>query len=413
MVVVGVTGTSGKTTTCYLIAKALEANGAKTGMMTTALFKVADNTWENRTKMTMLGRFQAQKMLRDMVKAGCRYAVVETTSQGIAQYRHEHIAYDIVVLTNLWPEHVEAHGGFENYKRAKKLLFEYTAKLPKKVLEGKAVARIEIVNAQNEHSADFVIDGFDRAVLFGTPPLAAEQIELLPDRSVFKVGDVSITLQLPGAVNIENALAALAVAGAVGIQLGKAATVLSDVPGLPGRYERVDEGQSFRVIVDFAFEPGAMKKLYELVATQSHARIIHILGSCGGGRDAARRPVLGRLAGEGADVVIVTNEDPYDDDPMNIINDVARGAMEAGKREGVDLFRVEDRAEAIRRAIGQAQAGDVVLITGKGSEPVMAVGGGRKIPWSDVAEARKALQARPGASAVAIPAVTDASSTTV
>lgn len=399
MVIIGVTGTSGKTTTSYLIAKALEvgAHGrapAKTGMITTALFKVADRVWQNRTKMTMLGRFQLQKMLREMRNAGCRYAVIETTSQGIVQHRHEHIAYDIVVLTNLWPEHIEAHGGFENYKRAKIKLFEYTARLSRKILDGKAVPRVEILNGGSEYAHDFVVKGFDRVALFGKSQFNAENIQMAPEGSSFTYDGTLVTLKMPGAVNIENALAAFAVADAVGLSKEDTARALSSVSGLPGRYERIDEGQPFTVIVDYAFEPGALGKLYELVAALPHQRIIHVLGSCGGGRDVARRPILGRMAGENADVVIVTNEDPYDDDPHKIMEEVAAGVGAGSARPDgkmPELRIVDDRRDAIRQAIGLAQPSDVVLITGKGSEPVMAVAGGRKIPWSDAKEARKAI----------------------
>ena len=394
MVVIGVTGTSGKTTTSYLIAYALEARGDKTGMLTTALFKVGDQLWENRTKMTMLGRFQTQRWLRKMYRAGCGYAIIEASSQGIAQYRHEHIAFDIVVLTNLWPEHVEAHGGFENYKRAKIALFEYVAALPRKVIQGVTIPRVEILNGTNEYAPDFVKDGFDRVVRLGVPPYAAEQVQTTLDGSLFMMNGINVALRLPGITNVENALATLAVADALGFSSNETTRMLAVIPGLPGRYEQIAEGQSFRVIVDFAFEPVAVTKLYELVNATSHDRIIHVLGSCGGGRDAARRPILGRIAGEQADIIIVTNEDPYDDDPREIIDQVAAGAVAAGKRDDLDLFRIDDRHQAIRRAIELAQGNDLVLITGKGSEPVMAVAGGRKIPWSDVGEARGALASR-------------------
>lgn len=398
LVVIGVTGTSGKTTTAYLIAKTLEASGATTGCTTTAFFKVADRTWSNATKMTMVGRFQLQRLLRDMVDAGCRYAVVETTSQGIVQHRHEHIAYDVCVFTNLWPEHIEAHGGFENYKRAKIRLFEYAAGLPRKVLDGKTIPRVEVLNAGSEHAGDFVVKGFERIVWYGNAErgtrnadLVATDVSLAADHVTFKVDGVSVALRMPGMPNVENALAALATADALGISLRDAARVLGDASGLPGRYERISEGQPWTVIVDFAFEPVALVKLYELVASTTQGRIIHVLGSTGGGRDASRRPVLGRIAGEKAGIVIVTNEDSYDDDPWEIINQVADGAVAAGKRDGHDLFRILERRDAIRLAMKMATAGDVVLMTGKGSEPVMAVAGGRKIPWSDAAEARKAI----------------------
>src|SRR3989344_7631892 len=185
-------------------------------MLTTALFKVGDQLWENRTKMTMLGRFQTQRWLRKMYRAGCRYAIIEASSQGIAQYRHEHIAFDVVVLTNLWPEHVEAHGGFENYKRAKIALFEYVAALPRKVIQGVTIPRVEILNGTNEYAPDFVKDGFDRVVRFGVPPYAAEQVQTTLDGSAFIMNGISVALRLPGMTNVENALAALAVADALG-----------------------------------------------------------------------------------------------------------------------------------------------------------------------------------------------------
>ncbi len=389
MIVIGVTGTSGKTTTCYLIAKLLEADGSKTGMATTAMFKVADKMWENRTKMTMLGRFQSQRLLRDMADAGCRYAIIETTSQGIAQHRHEHVAYDVVVLTNLWPEHVEAHGGFENYKRAKKQLFEYTSRLPRKQIDGKMIPRVEVVNTTGEHAKDFVVPGLDQ-----TPWPQATNISLMADGIAFDLDDVHMTSRLTGQVNVENAVAALVTVRALGVSLEDAARSLAAISGLPGRYERIEAGQPFTVIVDYAFEPVAMGKLYETVAAMPHARIIHVLGGTGGGRDASRRPVLGRMAGERANIVIVTNEDPYDDDPRQIMEDVARGAREAGRTDGTDLLLIDNRGDAIQKAISLAQPGDVVLITGKGSEPLMVVAGGRKIPWSDAEEAKKAILSR-------------------
>jgi UDP-N-acetylmuramoyl-L-alanyl-D-glutamate--2,6-diaminopimelate ligase len=392
MVVIGVTGTSGKTTTAYFIAHALEARGDKTGMLTTALFKIGNRSWDNTTKMTMLGRFQTQKWLRRMRDAGCRYAIIETSSQGIAQYRHEHIAFDVVVLTNLWPEHVEAHGGFENYKRAKVALFGDVAALPSKVLNGAHIPRVEVLNGLSEHAPSFVKQGFERVVQFGVAPFAAEQVQTTLSGSSFHVNGVPVALRMPGVTNVHNALAAFAVAASLDFSPAEIADALQRVPPLAGRYEQVSEGQSFTVMVDFAFEPVAVTKLYDLAAVTPHDRIIHVLGSCGGGRDVARRPVLGKIAGERANIVIVTNEDPYDDDVRQIIDDVAAGAVAAGKRDGIDLFRIDDRDEAIQRAMQMAQGMDLVLITGKGSEPVMAVAGGKKIPWSDVETARRALR---------------------
>ncbi len=397
LIVIGVTGTSGKTSTCYFLAKALEAQGAKTGMSSTALFKVADNEWTNDTKMTMLGRFRLQKLLREMVDAGCAYAVIETSSQGILQHRHKEIAYDACVFTNLSPEHIEAHGGFENYKQAKIKLFTHTLFLPPKSIEGEAVPRMEIVNSDDEHAKDFMLDGFDRVVTYGLnegAEMRAIHVEEAKDHVAFTLGETKFKIHTPGRVMAYNALAAIATAEAFGIPRDAIAERLDTVKGIPGRYEFIHEGQPWTVIVDFAFEPNALERLFDFVEEKikEDGRIIHVTGSCGGGRDVARRSEIGRLSATRADVTIVTNEDPYDDDPRSIIDDVANGAAKAGGKEGETLFRINERTDAIRKAMELAKEGDVVLITGKGSEPVIAVADGKKIPWDDREEARKAIK---------------------
>ncbi|MDD5438222.1 MAG: UDP-N-acetylmuramyl-tripeptide synthetase [Patescibacteria group bacterium] len=393
MVIVGVTGTNGKTTTAYLIAKALEADGSKTGCTTTALFKIADKEWLNDTKMTMLGRFALQKYLSQMVKAGCKYAVIETSSQGILQHRHEQIAYDIGVFTNLTPEHVEAHGGFENYKQAKIKLFKHLAALPPKKINGQTVSRALVLNQDDQHAQDFVVPG-PQIVWYGLNQgaLKAANVNDSAEGISFALADLSVRLQLMGRVNAYNALAALAVCQVVGIDLKAAAQKLGEIKNMPGRFEKIEAGQPWKVIVDYAPEPESLKRLYEELKVMRSGKIIHVLGSCGGGRDVARRPVLGQLAAQNADYVIVTNEDPYDDDPMQIIQQVAEGAKQGGKREGENLFLILDRAEAIQKAMSLAEPGDLVLLTGKGSEQRMCVAGGRKIPWDDREAARQAIK---------------------
>jgi UDP-N-acetylmuramoyl-L-alanyl-D-glutamate--2,6-diaminopimelate ligase len=400
MIVIGVTGTSGKTSVCFFLAKALEARGAKTGMTSTAFFKVADNEWPNRTKMTMPGRLGLQKILREMADAGCAYAVIETSSQGILQHRHREIAYDACVFTNLHPEHLEAHGGFERYKRAKVSFFEYAASLPPKSVKGEPVPRLAVLNGDDEHADAFALRGFDRIVRFGLKPGAdvrAADIEEEIGRVSFTVGETRFCVNTPGRVTALNALAAVAAAEALGLSREAIAERLRAVPAMPGRYEFIDQGQPWKVIVDFAFEPVALEALFDFVDRfRGRGRVIHVTGSCGGGRDVSRREVIGRLSARRADVTVVTNEDPYDDDPRRIIDDVAGGAAGAGGREGETLFRILDRREAIRKAVALAAPGDFVLITGKGSEPVMAVARGQKIPWDDREEAREAIRQRMG-----------------
>ncbi|OGL89124.1 hypothetical protein A3H75_00330 [Candidatus Uhrbacteria bacterium RIFCSPLOWO2_02_FULL_51_9] len=405
LVVIGVTGTNGKSTVGYLIAKMLEHAGFKTGLTSTAVFKIADREWLNDKKMTMLGRFQLQRMLRDMVRAGCQYAVIETSSEGVKQHRHRGINYDTLVFTNLTPEHLEAHGGFENYKKAKGALFAWLTVQPYKMLGGAKIQKTSIVNADDEHAEYFlsfrayqkIIFSFNQATTVGEAGMGeiiAEDIKTTARGATFEVFGTTFPLALPGRFNVYNALAAIAAVNAQGVPLDECAAGLKKITGVPGRMEKIDEGQPFTVIVDYAPEVASMEKLYEAVREMPHKKVLHVLGSCGGGRDRARRAPLGRMAGEGADIVFVTNEDPYDDNPMEIIDAVAAGAESAGKQDHKNLFRIIDREQAIAQAIAAAQPGDLVLITGKGCEQAMCVAGGAKIPWDDREVARRALRER-------------------
>jgi len=402
LIVIGVTGTNGKTTTSYFIARVLEAMGDQTGCTTTAVFKIGTREWLNDTKMTMLGRFQLQKLLREMVRAGCRYAVVETSSQGIAQNRHRYINYDVVVLTNLTPEHIEAHGSFEIYKQAKIELFRHAARSRRKKVDGKSIPKIAILNHMSEQAKDFAVSGFDQVVWYGvgqTPGIHATDLNIESWGTSFSVEGYRVGLNLPGEVNVENGVASLAVAKLLGIPLEFAAKKLSTVGGMPGRFERIVEGQPFSVIVDYAVEPVAMGKLYETIEAMPHQRIIHVLGSCGGGRDVARRPLLGKLTAEHAQVVIITNEDPYDDDPLSIMKDIEAGARAVANvrpQGSVQILMVEDRAKAIVRAIEEAHPNDIVLLTGKGCEQAMMLAGGKRMPWDEREVARQAIRQRLG-----------------
>ncbi|MFO0765086.1 MAG: UDP-N-acetylmuramyl-tripeptide synthetase [Patescibacteria group bacterium] len=394
MVVIGVTGTNGKTTTTYLLAKALEGAGVTAGCTTTALMKIGRIETQNRFKMTMPGRFALQKLLREMRDAGCTHVVIETSSQGLIQYRHEGIAYDIGIFTNLTPEHIEAHGGFENYKKAKKMLFTHIAQQPTKQIGGKAIEKAFVLNADDEHAAFYQIEGV-KTVWYGV----RSALGLHPDSFTLEEHGVhavvqgeSLTLPLPGEYNLANALAALAAGMQLGFALRPLMNGLETVKVVPGRFQRIDEGQNFDVIIDYAPEPESFKKFYEAFEPTKHGRVIHVLGSCGGGRDVARRPILGRLAAEHADIVIVTNEDPYDDNPAEIIEHVASGAREAGKKDGENLFVIEDRREAIRFAMKQARPGDAVILTGKGNEAWICGANGSKQAWSEEAVAREAIK---------------------
>lgn len=386
MIVIGVTGTNGKSTTVNLIAKILQEAGYKVGFTTTINFGIAAKEWLNKTKMTMLGRFELQKLLRQMVDAGCRYVVIETSSQGLIQYRHLGVEYDVAVFTNLTPEHIEAHGGFENYKKAKGLLFSHLTKFPRKTVNDKEVRKLIIANADDENVNYFLSFNADKKARFSIineSEYRGRDARVMERGSTFRLGEQEFKLQILGGFNIYNALSAIATCSELGVSLERAKTALEKIKTIAGRMEYVDEGQDFKIMVDYAPEPESLRQLYKFVNNVSKNNLIHVLGSAGGGRDKPRRPILGRLAAENADYVIVTNEDPYDEDPMQIINQVAQGAEQAGKREEIDLFKILDRRDAIRKAIELAQENDFVLLTGKGAEQAIVVKGGKKIPWDE------------------------------
>jgi len=430
IIVIGVTGTTGKTTSVYLIAKSLEAAGYKAGYSSTAMFNDGEKEWLNDKKMTMPGRFFTQHLLRNMANNGCHYAIIETTSEGVAQFRHRFINYDILVFTGLYEEHLEAHGSFAGYKQAKLKLFRHLknckikyANDNKKVCLAEAslkkidygrVKKTIIANGDDQHAGDFlafwaeqklVYAGLDRVSEAVKIPSGATNIGyriISHDHSgiafrfeIRRQGEMpaagTVRLKLLGLFSATNALNALALGVSQDICMADIVKGLESVTGIPGRMEKIDEGQPFTVIVDYAFEPNALEKLYETIKLIPHRRIIHVLGSAGGGRDAARRPKLGAIAGRIAGTVIVTNEDPYDENPALIIDQVAAGAKNAGKKLDKDLYKIPDRYEAIRTALSLAKPEDIVLITGKGSEQAICSANGEKITWDDRAVARGIL----------------------
>jgi UDP-N-acetylmuramoyl-L-alanyl-D-glutamate--2,6-diaminopimelate ligase len=409
LIVIGVTGTTGKTTCVYLIAKILESAGYKTGFTSTAMFNDGRSEWLNDKKMTMAGRFFMQKMLRTMVKNKCQYAIVETTSEGIAQFRHRFINYDILVYTGLYPEHIESHGSFEKYKLAKgKLFFHLKRCHTKYINENHRVVKAEsglkkinlqrikktiIGNGDDENLNFFMSYWADRKIIYST----GKNTSPAKDMEIFNYGSIKsdsqgisfvldknrFNLNLLGAFNACNAMAAICLGISQALSIDKIKDGIQKIKGIPGRLEIINEGQNFTVIVDYAFEPKAVEKLYETISLFKHEKIIHVLGSCGGGRDIARRPELGKIAGANADFVIITNEDPYDDDPNIIIDQISLGAEAKGKRINKDLFKILDRHEAINKAISLAAENDIIIITGKGSEQAICVANGNKLPWDD------------------------------
>ena len=348
LVVIGVTGTSGKSTVVELSSLILETAGFKIASLSSLKFKIKDKEWENKLKMTMPGRMKIQRFLKQALKSGCKYAVLEVTSEGIKQYRHKFINFNTAVFTNLSPEHIESHGSFEKYRAAKRELF-------------KATPGIHIINIDDNNAEYFWKIPAEKKISY----------------SLKEAGFLPKDFKLFGRFNLYNALAATKVGLAQGVSLETCQRALEKIKVIPGRMEIIVK-EPFKIIVDYAHTPAALEQVYKTLRSTKRetegAKLICVLGSCGGGRDKWKRPVLGKIASQYCDKAIITNEDPYNEEPMDIINQVA-GDTKAEK--------ILDRKEAIRKALSLAIPGDVVIITGKGSEPWMCVKNNKKIPWSD------------------------------
>lgn len=377
LLVIGVTGTKGKSTVSNMVWSILQTQGMKTGVLSTAVIRIGDKAWPNTYKMTMPGRFQVQKWLRRMVREGCQAVVLETTSQGIVQYRHIQVNYDVAVLTNLFPEHIEAHGSFEQYAKAKEQLFIHLSRRRQKLLRGAKQQKVMVVNqdiAQAEqflrHPATLKI----RVSLHQPADLTLQDIQ-------------GWNVALPGEHNLQNVLAAVGVAQGLGISREVARQGIESLKVVPGRMEEFSSPSGFTVVVDYAHEPVSVELLYktyrERLAQVGSGHLICVTGSAGGGRDTSRRPKMGSIAARLCDQVVVTNEDPYDEDPAKIIDQVAEGAKAEGKRLNIDLHVIADRREGIMTAISLAQPGDIVVCSGKGSEQAIVAAGGKKIPWDE------------------------------
>ncbi len=374
MIVIGVTGTKGKSTVSYVLAQVLEKLGYSVGLSSGVVFKIKEKEWLNDLKMTMPGRFKLQKLLSDMYKAGCQIAIVETTSEGIKQYRHKGINYDIAIYTNLHPEHIESHGSFEKYKQAKGELFKHLISKKRKSFFGKKIIIANIDDKESEYFLNFPADekigyGVDlkyNAKDINLKTIKAENVNILDREISFEVDRVRFVFPYLGMMNVYNMLAVLSCCFMFKDKK-EVAMVASAIKQVPGRVEFVDAGQSFSVIVDYAHDPYSLEKLFltlqESGILSDNKKVIHIFGATGGGRDKSKRVSMGEVSDKYADTIILTNDDPYDDNEEEIIDDIFKGIKNKGK-----VIKIVDRKKAIEKALSIAQKGDLVIITGKGAE---------------------------------------------
>lgn len=396
--VVGITGTDGKTTTSFLAVAALEAAAVPAGLVGTVETKIGRQREANPEHVTTPQAPELQAILRAMVAAGDRAAVIETTSHGLALHRVDEIAYDVAILTNLSHEHLELHGTFEAYRAAKLSLFERLAARQ----SARSWSPAGIVNRDDPSAALFeraTREAGARLVTYGTAPGAEVRAVRVTEGPRSLAIDVvgpawrgRLELRLGGRFNVHNALAVVALGEALGLDPEAVRAGLESIVAVPGRMERIDAGQPFAVVIDYAHSPAALDKVLEILAPIAAAGgggLIAVFGSAGE-RDRAKRPMMGRIAGRRCRLVVLTDEDPRGEEPLAILEEIARGAEAAGMRRGRDLLLVPDRAEAIAAAFGQARPGDVVLLAGKGHEHSIIYADGHR-PWDERAAALEAL----------------------
>lgn len=375
MTVIGVTGTNGKTTTTQMIGAILREAKYKTAVASTIDFWINDTHMVNASKFTTGNTWQLQRFLRQAHQAGCEYMVLETSSHALHQYRAWGVRYDIAVLTNVTREHLDYHKTITRYRAAKKLLFRHVAKA--------------VINADIENVWEFsrAVEKHEGTVtLYSTKDKTAELfaggIQLDFHKTEFRVGEEQYHLQIPGLFNIENALAAIGVAKMLDIPYPVIAAGLAGIQGVPGRMELVPNDKKIDILIDYAVTPDAFKKLYEGVMPLKipGTKIIHVFGATGE-RDRGKRPILGEIAAQRADIIILTNEDPFYEDGEQIIDEI-EPAVERFKKKEKNYFRIYDRREAIKKALSLAEIGDIILVTGKGAETSMAIGH-QRIPWEE------------------------------
>lgn len=362
MKVIAVTGTKGKSTTVYMISKIFEDQGLSVAAIGSLGFKIKERVRPNTLKMTLPGRLKLNKFLYQAKQAGVRYVVLEATSEGIVQHRLASVSIDCAVFTNLHREHLESHGSLDNYMAAKQKLFLKTR-------------GVHVLNIDDPYFEKFANFSARRKITYGK-----------------KFGDISLRnqnenlkLKIWGQFNEYNALAALAVANAYNLDMVKAVESLNSIISIPGRMEVIDSGHGFKVVVDYAHTPDSLRLVYQTLRNQLQSneveprnKLICVLGAAGGGRDKWKRPEFGKIAAQYCDKIILTNEDPYDENPEEILAQIALGFSAT-----INYHKILDRRKAIKSAFESAREGDIVVITGKGSEISMAIAGDRKIPWSD------------------------------
>lgn len=358
--VIGITGTKGKTTSLELLSSIFEAAGEKTALLSSVRVKIGEKSKRNMTENSMPGRMFIQRFLRRAVNDGCAYAFVEVTSQGAVLNRHAMINWAAAAITNIHPEHIEAHGSYEKYRDAK-LQF--------------------LIYAGGENAPIF-LNGEEKEKDFFERELKGNRIVIYSTENLGELPEESREF-LPGDFSRQNVALAVAIAKEFGIPEEKIWKGIANFKGAPGRVDIVQK-KPFKVVVDYAHTPESLEAIYQALKDELRggARLICLLGAAGGGRDKWKRPLMGKIAASYCSAIILTNEDPYDENPAEIISEIKKGIPDSTFEKG-ELIELLDRRQAIIRAISIAKPGDTIVSTGKGSESWIHVKNGERISWSE------------------------------
>lgn len=395
LVVVGITGTAGKSTTAAMISRILNSDGKKCGYITTVNFFDGSTDYLNKHGLSMPGGWLLQKQLAKMVAAGCGYAIVECTSEGLTQNRHLGINFDVVVFTNLSHAHLEAHGSYGNYQAAKSRLFLALQSASKKDFFPKKMIGVNLDDPMSGMFISFAADEkfgvtFKNIVVRGANKVYHAALSSGDAATKFNLDGVPFSLDLLGDFNAQNGALAAACANMLGVSLEKSSQALKNLHNIRGRMETVPNNLGITIIVDYGCEPASFKAAVEAAAQLPHNRLIHVFGATGGHRDVSKRFAFGKTSAQYADYIIITNDDVYDSDPKRIADNIKIGINQfALRKPGYEI--VLDRRSAMAKALSVAKKGDIILLAGKGSEQFLSLPGNKRIDWDEVSVIREEL----------------------
>lgn len=381
MQIIGVTGTSGKSTTVIMLAHILNSSGIRTGYITTVSSYDGRTESINKHGLSMPGPLLLQKTLHDFAARGCKFTIMEATSEGLAQNRHLSINFEGALFTNLTPAHLDSHGSFENYRNAKGRLFE--------ALSSHGFIGVNVDDPNYTYFASFparkkfgTSSRQDKTAQTEIPILKASNIEV-SENLKFDVEGQPFTINVKGSFNIDNALLAIGAAQYLGITLEQSAGALKTFGGTKGRMETIPNNRELTIIVDYAPEPASMEASLRAAQLIPHKKIIHVFGSTGGHRDVAKRFEFGKISAQFADTIIITNDDVYDSDPEEIARNVEEGINQVTTKKVSEVIKILNRKQAIQKALQIAEPEDLILITGKGSEQFLILPNNERIAWDE------------------------------